>query len=634
MASPGYLPISAYGAIGDLRTAALVGNNGSIDWCCLPEIDDPSVFAALLDDKKGGRFRIGLPDGGAGEQSYIKDSNVLRTTFRSAQGEVMLTDLMPLPRGLLRDAPRARSEICRLLECTSGSLELEVEWSPRFDYAQDVPVISEEDGGWYAKGKRDGMFLGGLRPEEAELDARRSSLRGRVRMRSGEGRALVARWGRGPADHDLLSAIELRDRTVDGWRAWVHGGEPIHQPDWAREHYPLLIRSELVLKMLTNVDTGAIVAAPTTSLPEAMGGSRNYDYRYAWIRDASMAAQALTTLGHEKEAIDLLLWIEEVSAERSGGARPQIMYGVHGESDLEEIELPHLEGYMGSRPVRIGNEAAQQIQLEAPGEVLNTAYELARRGYRLSDRTLRFLSRVMDLTLSIWREPDYGIWEVRGEPRHFTYSKVMLWVAFDRALQLDQMQHLEGDKGQWRRTREEIKKEVLENGFNDEVGAFVQSYGSKRMDASNLRIPLQEFLPFDDPRVQGTIDRTMERLMENGLVHRYQEDDLQHWGEEGSFGICTCWLVDALALSGRVVEAREVFEGYVRRSNSLALMPEQIDPADGTFLGNYPQAFSHIGLINSVLYLAYAEGRLSTEHHLIGTREHRMKVRRHGVVER
>jgi GH15 family glucan-1,4-alpha-glucosidase len=629
MSPPKYLPISAYGAIGNLRSVALTGHNGSIDWCCLPDFDEPSVFGAILDHRLGGRFRIGPAGGGEGKQEYLVDTNVLRTKFRIAESEVSVTDFMPLWDDLSRGANRrAPSEIHRLLECTGGPAEVEVEWSPRFDYARDVPAISEAEGGWHARGSGEQMSLGGLRPEEVRLNREHSTLVARFRMRRGEERAVVTRWNSESTDHSVRSTIEARDRTIDVWRRWAHGSEPVHEPRWAQEHYPLLLRSELVLKLMTNAGTGAIIAAPTTSLPESIGGERNYDYRYAWVRDASMAAQALTILGHEKEAIDLLFWIEEVSAEHFGeGQRPQIMYGAYGESDLEEIELPHLDGYMGSRPVRIGNGAAKQLQLEVPGEVLNTAYELVRRGYRLSDGVVLFLANVMDLTSRIWRQPDHGIWEIRGEPRHFTYSKVMLWVAFDRALQLDRMQELGGDKDGWRRTKEEIRAEVLENGYDDEIGAFVQSYGSKKLDAANLRIPLQEFLPFDDPRVQGTIDRTMEDLLENGLVHRYAEDDLQHWGEEGSFGICTCWLVDALALSGRTGAARRIFEGLVRRSNSLGLMPEQIRTSDGTFLGNYPQAFTHIGLINSVLYLAYAEGRISPEHHLIGTPEHRRTVR-------
>ncbi|MBI0582723.1 MAG: glycoside hydrolase family 15 protein [Methanomassiliicoccus sp.] len=626
---PGYLPISAYGAIGNLQTAALVGLNGSIDWCCFPHFDRPSVFGAILDHRKGGRFRVDLPGGRGGDQEYINGTNVLRTRFRTAGGEVSVTDLMPLWGEFSRGSSHAPPEIHRLLECGGGPVEVEVEWSPRFDYARDVPAISPAEGGWHARGRDAVLSLGGPRPEEAELNRERSSLLARLTMQPGEMRTIVTRWNSGETDHDVRSTVEARDRTVDGWRIWAHSDEPIHEPQWAQEHYPLLMRSELVLKLMTHAETGAIVAAPTTSLPEAMGGKRNYDYRYAWVRDASMTAQALTSLGHEKEAIDLLLWIENVSARHfTDGSRPQIMYGVHGESDLEEIELPHLEGYRGSRPVRVGNEAAVQLQLEVPGEVLNTAYELARRGHHLDDRLRGFLSRIMDMTCKVWPEPDQGIWEIRGAALHFTYSKVMLWVAFDRALQFDRIQGLEGDKEQWYDIRNEIRREVLENGYDPEMGAFVQSYGSKELDASNLRIPLQEFLPFDDPRVQGTIDRTMRGLMEDGLVYRYLDDDLRHWGKEGTFNLCTCWLVDDLALSGRVKEARGIFENLVRHCNHVGLLSEQIDPSDGAFLGNFPQAFTHIGLINSVLYLAYAEGRHVPEQPLMGTMEHRVKVNR------
>jgi GH15 family glucan-1,4-alpha-glucosidase len=413
---------------------------------------------------------------------------------------------------------------------------------------------------------------------------------------------------------------------VDTWRDWVRQGDAERRHEWAGGLRPQLARSELALKLLIHADTGAIAAAPTTSLPETIGGVRNWDYRFTWIRDASLTAQALMTLGHHQEATEFLLWVEHVSEARaSRDSGIQIMYGLRGESELPEAELPHLEGYRGSRPVRIGNAAHSQLQLDIYGELLDSAYELARRGVELDGSLPGFLQAVADRAAGAWHRTDSGIWEVRGEPRHFVYSKLMAWVALDRASHLADRHSLPGDAARWRQERDRLRDDVLERGYNPEVGAFVQSYGSTELDAANLLIPLHELLPFDDPRVQGTIDRTLEQLTENGLVYRYRADDGLP-GKEGTFGLCTYWLVDALALSGRLDEAWEIFEGMTGRANDLGLFAEQIDAESGEFLGNFPQAFTHVGLINSALYLAYAEGRQIPEPAPIGTPEHRLGV--------
>lgn len=631
-----YLPISCYGVIGNLRTAALVGRNGSIDWCCFPHFDSPSAFGAILDTRVGGRFQVSPSGAPWGDQEYILETNVLRTRFVTEQGELEITDLMPLWKDLTYgDECIAPPEIHRLLVCNEGECDVELEWSPRFDYGRVVPCVSTIDGGWSAWAGATNMSLGGLERIDGKMPYDRASLIGQFRMVKGERKAIVVRWDSHDTKHDVNDTVDAIDKTAKAWRTWVHGSNPTHHEDWAREWYPTLIRSELALKVLISAETGAIVAAPTTSLPEALGGSRNYDYRYTWIRDASLTAQALISLGHEKEAVDLLLWIERVSASHFEELmRPQIMYGIHGESDLREEVLHHLEGYMGSHPVRIGNLAAEQLQLEVYGEILNTAYELARRGIVLEAKIMRFLSKITDLVSAVWREPDHGIWEVRGNPRHFTYSKIMLWVALDRAIKLDAKLGMEGDKESWRRTREEIRQEVLERGFDKSIGSFVQSYGSSLLDASNLRIPLLEFLPLDDPRIMGTINKSLEILTEKGLVHRYRHDELRHWGEEGAFSICTSWMIDALVLTGRVKEARQLLENLVGLANPLGLFSEQIDPHTGTFLGNFPQAFTHIGLINNIFYLAYAEGRHKPPYPLMGTREHRGVVNRVILTEK
>jgi GH15 family glucan-1,4-alpha-glucosidase len=619
-----YKPISSYAVIGNLRSVALVGNDGAIDWCCFPELDRGSVFAALLDERKGGRFRIALAGVATGEQSYVQDSNVLHTIFRRGQTCLQVTDFMPLSgsiEGCCESSAQAPPQIVRLLLCQEGEVDVELEWSPRFDYARQAVEITPIDGGWRASGGGEKLFLTGVEGGELHQEENGPVLRARWRMQGGEERVLVTSWQEAAACEHAHARRQMQG-TVEVWRKWAHREGVVHSEQWAGEWLPLVLRSSLVCKLLTHAESGAIAAAPTTSLPEGIGGVRNWDYRFAWIRDASQTAQALISLGHTSEAIDLLHWMERVSEAHADDWELQIMYGLRGQQELPEEELEHLEGYRGSRPVRIGNGAAQQFQLEVYGELLNTGYELVRRGEELQPHVKNFLRKVTEHVVQVWEKPDFGIWEMRGEPRHFTYSKVMAWVAVDRAIHLAEEYGLEGDVELWRQTRQRIRQQILEQGYDQERDAFVQSYGSKELDAANLRIPLMEFLPADDPRVQGTIDRTLEELTENGLVYRYRCDDGIP-GEEGAFGLCTFWLVDALALGGRVQEAEEIFAKLLGHANHVGLFPEQFDPGSGEFLGNFPQAFTHIGLINSALYLAWAKGRPLPEHAPLGTPEHR-----------
>jgi len=625
----GYKPISDYAAIGNLRTVALVCRDGSIDWCCFPHHDHGSVFAAILDHRRGGRFRVSAVGTGMGDQQYIEDTNVVTTTFRSSNSSLSVTDMMPLSGKIDgRSRSNGPDEIHRILKCRGGAIDVELEWSPRFDFARSSMDIWEIEGGFLATDGEIFMTLSGAYGGAVTGGEFGPVLRTRFSMRDGEQRLIVTRWNSKDTTNNLDESTKMLERTVESWRNWAHGSEPTHSHEWAGQYLPLLIRSELVIKMLAHTDTGAIAAAPTTSLPEVIGGARNWDYRYAWIRDASLCAQALISLGHEAEAIEFLEWMERVSEEHfEAGVGPQIMYSIHGESDLEEVELPHLEGYRGSRPVLIGNGAVEQLQLEVYGELLMTGYEFLRRGIELDGHIMDFLRDVADHACSVWENPDQGIWEFRTDPRHFVYSKVLIWVALDRAIHLAEDYGLSGDVTTWKETRDLIHQRVLDDGYDPEVGAFVQAFGSKDLDAANLRIPLLEFLPCDDPRVQGTIDRTIESLTKNGLVYRYHSDDGLP-GKEGAFVLCTCWLVDALALSGRTDEAREILENVISHVNHAGLLSEQLDPGTGAFLGNFPQAFSHIGLINSVLYLAYAEGREIPEHAPIGTPEHRRKIGR------
>jgi GH15 family glucan-1,4-alpha-glucosidase len=622
----GYKPIAEYGIIGNLRTVALIARDGSIDWCCLPKMDSPSVFAAILDSRRGGSFKICPAGGGTGVQEYLEETNVLRTRFASGEGELSVTDFMPLQGDINgRNGSDAPPEIHRIIECRGAPVEVDVQWSPRFDYARGKTDLERSSSGWIARSDGNSLALGGLEDAEQQEDEHGPMLRARLRLEPGDQRAVVLRWDSEDSGIDLDETLLALEVTMNTWNGWARQEGLVEKRVWAGERSHMVTRSALVFKLMTIADTGSIAAAPTTSLPEEIGGVRNWDYRFAWIRDAGLTAQALISIGHEAEAIDLLRWFEEVSQSCSESGRElQIMYGLHGEKDLPEQELDHLEGYRGSRPVNIGNGAFDQFQLEVYGELTNTAYELARRGHELTPDVASFIAWVADHVVDVWERPDYGIWEIRGGPRHFVYSKVMAWSALDRAVLLADQYGLEGDVERWKSERERIRKQVLEQGFDKELNAFVQSYGSKEMDAANLRIPLVEFLPAKDPRIQGTVNRIMEELMTGCLVYRYHADDGLPGGE-GAFGLCTFWLVDVLALSGRLDEAKSIFNTMADHANHIGLFPEQIDPESGAFLGNFPQAFTHIGLINSALYLGYAEGRDIPEHDPVGTPGHREK---------
>jgi GH15 family glucan-1,4-alpha-glucosidase len=447
MTRASYKPISDYGIIGNLRTVALVSRDGSIDWCCLPMMDSPSVFAAILDYRRGGHFRVGPAGGGTGEQEYLEETNVLRTRFETKGGTLSVIDFMPLQGDINgRNGSDALPEIQRILECKGGPVDVEVQWTPRFDYARGRTSVERSSGGWVARSGRDSLALCGLENAELHEDEHGPVLNAWFRLEPGDQKAVVLRWGSEDAGIDLDETLLALEVTMLTWSEWAHQEGLVEKRVWAGERSHMVTRSALVFKLMTIADTGSIAAAPTTSLPEEIGGVRNWDYRFAWIRDAGLTAQALISIGHETEAIDLLRWFEEVSQSCSESGRElQIMYGLHGEKDLPEQELDHLEGYRGSRPVNIGNGAFDQFQLEVYGELTNTAYELARRGHELTPDVASFIAWVADHVVEVWERPDYGIWEIRGEPRHFVYSKVMAWSALDRAVML--AQNNTGSKG-------------------------------------------------------------------------------------------------------------------------------------------------------------------------------------------
>ena len=620
-----YKEISDYGVIGNLRTAALVGRDGSIDWCCFPELDDPSVFAAILDHKKGGRFKIQPKGQSFSSQEYIGDTNILRTTFKRDGRKILtVTDFMPIS-GNINGRAAAKSIappiIARILECHIDDIVVDVEWSPRFDYGRSDTRIEKQGGQWTARDGKYILTLDGLENASVRKNENCDFIIAEFSMKRGHQMILSTLFG---TDTPKIESVEKElYRTKKSWEQWTQLKGAGHNKSWAGEWLPMVERSELVFKILVNAHSGAVAAAPTTSLPETIGGVRNWDYRFSWLRDASLTAQALTAVGHNAEASDFMHWMEDVTSHafKKGHDIP-IMYGLHGRSDLTEIELGHLEGYRKSTPVRVGNEAAQQHQLETYGEVLNTAYELERRGERLNSHIRDFLRNVTEHVCNIWKEPDHGIWELRTGKKQLVYSKVMAWVTFDRAILLAEKFSLEGNVEKWKKSKREVQKDILNHGFNKELNSFVQSYDSDTIDASNLRIPLLEFLPFDDPRIQGTINKVQEQLTENCFVYRYLMDDGLP-GKEGAFSLCTFWLIDNLAMSGRVDEACELYENMKKHANHVGLFSEQLDPETGRFLGNFPQAFTHIGLINSAFYLAYAMGRKVPEHTLMGTPTHR-----------
>jgi GH15 family glucan-1,4-alpha-glucosidase len=623
---PRYLPIEDHGAIGNLRTVALVGRDGAIDWCCLPRLDHPSTFASILDRDRGGRFRVAPAHGEqVGSQRYEPETNVLVTTFETPGGRLTVTDLMPL-RGSLEGGPAeavTEPAVLRLLQAEGGHVSADVEWSPRPDFSRAPVRIHPAAGGFVAASPGGDVALAGLDRAEVVSDLSGPTVRARIELEAGQQLALVTRAGADAVPLRLDVAHRWLADTRAAWRTWARRSQDTGTREWTGEHLDLVVRSELVLKLLCNIDTGAIAAAATTSLPEHVGGPRNWDYRFSWIRDAALAAQALFALGHRDDGHAFMAWAERSARDRGGMPGDlRLVYGLDGDGTLDEEEIPDLEGYRRSRPVRVGNAAVDQLQLDIYGELLSIAYEVVRMGGDLEDDIRAFLPSVADQACASWQDPDYGIWELRNGPFHVVYSKAMVWMALDRAARLADRGVIEGDVDRWRTTGATIRAEVLERGYHAGLGAFAQAYERPVLDASNLLLPLMELLPVEDPRVQSTIDATVRGLAYGDLVFRYRADDGMGT-EEGAFALCSFWLIDALALSGRLDEAGERYEAMAGRANHLGLFAEQIDPVDGSFLGNFPQAFTHVGLINSRLYLAHRQGRDLPIPPPIGSDEHR-----------
>jgi GH15 family glucan-1,4-alpha-glucosidase len=597
-------PIADYALLSDCRSAALVGRDGSVDWWCVPRFDGPAVFARLLDDGAG-HLSVRPASPATTTRRYRDDTMVLDTTFATPGGTLVLTDALatgPGDRGhdLGRNSPGA---LLRLATCTQGEVDLIVEYAPRPEYGLVHPLLRVIPGGIAARGGAAALLLSG--PATFAIEG--STARARVTLRAGEAAAFALQHRSSeeepPLDWDSRAIAGHLEDTVAAWRSW----SALHQA-YEGPWRDLVHGSGRVLQALSYAPTGAIVAAPTTSLPEAVGGDRNWDYRYTWVRDASLTLEALWVAACPDEAhrfFDFLTAASATQLSRLGDL--QIMFGIGGEHDLSERTLPHLAGWRDSRPVRVGNGAWDQSQLDVYGELLGAAARLADQLAELAPETAAFLVAAADAAGRRWRERDQGIWEIRGEPRDFLYSKLMCWVALDRAIALAGPLGATERVPGWTATREEIRAAVLECGWSEAAGAFTQSFGTDALDASALMIPIVGFLPGDDPRVRATVDAIADRLTDaGGLVYRYRsEDGLE--GEEGTFLLCTFWLAQAQAMAGEVDRARVTFERAVAHANDVGLLAEEVDPTGTELIGNFPQAFSHIGLVNAAWAIAQAE---------------------------
>jgi alpha,alpha-trehalase len=601
-------PIADHALISDCHSAALVTTSGSVEWLCLPRFDSPSVFGRILDEDAG-HWSIAPVAPYMATRRYADRTLVLETTFRTDTGAAVLTDAMALRPGddghdLGAGAP---GTLLRRIECRDGEIDIAVEHAPRPEFGLITPLMSASQDGVASRG---GAWVFALstdrQPAFGDL-----SVRFRFRLTAGEaaGFALAHRSGWDDVPHRWWSQADIAegiDDTVAAWRRWSTAHQAYEGP-----YADIVYHSGRVLQGLMYQPTGAIVAAPTTSLPEDVGGERNWDYRYAWIRDASFTLNALWVAACPDEVGKFFSWMTgTVASQIRRGRDLQIMFGIGGERDLSERTVPYLAGWRDSRPVRVGNGAWNQRQLDVYGELLDAAARLSGQLAHVDDAVKSFLIQVADAAAARWQEKDQGIWEVRGEPRDFLYSKLMCWVALDRAIALAPMLDAEARVASWSDTRELIREAILEHGWSQRIGAFTQSFGSDALDASSLMIPLVGFLPADDPRVVATIEAIERELTdEHGLVFRYRVeegiDGLR--GSEGTFLLCTFWLAEALARSGSVDRARVVFERAASFANDVGLLSEEVDEETGELLGNFPQAFSHIGLINAAWALSEAE---------------------------
>jgi GH15 family glucan-1,4-alpha-glucosidase len=593
-----YPPISSYALIGDSHSSGLVSREGSVDWACFRRFDAPSTFARILDWNRGGFCSLAPVGAGPAERAYAQDTAILGSEHRAGEARGRTTDFFAIsePPGPGESGPsHPLHQLIRIAEGVTGTTEWEFVCHPCFEYGIVRPRVT-------LAADRLAMLVGG--PEaltvasSVPLHVEDGTVRATFTLRGGQ-RAWLALTAHRPEKlrRETLDDAEIDRRLARTRQFWT---EWLERCSYDGPYRDQVIRSAIILKLLTNAPSGAIVAAPTTSLPEDIGGVRNWDYRYCWLRDSAFTLYALQLLGFSSEAGAFIEWLTRTTAGRADDL--QVLYGIGGERLLPEVQLDHLEGYRGSRPVRIGNAASRQFQLDVYGEVLDTAHLWRKAGGAIGPELWSFLRECVRCIRERWRDPDEGIWEVRGGPRHFVHSKVMCWVGVDRAIKVATALGDGQSLDEWRSLRDEIREDVLQRGFDRELETFVQSYESRNLDASVLLLPLVGFIRADDPRMLSTVTTIQERLTTDGLVRRYLTDDGLP-GEEGAFEICSFWLADNLALQGRSDEARELFERVCSFANDVGLLAEQVDPRTGEQLGNFPQAFTHVALINGAFHL-------------------------------
>ena len=597
-----YQPIGDYGVIGDLRSVALVGKNGSIDWCCLPRFDSPSVFGALLDDRKGGRFCLFPVDESGTKQMYLPDTNILVTRFMNDSGIAELTDFMPVGRESGGHTEQQTRQLIRIVKVIHGSMQFRMECRPAFDYARRKHTAGIQPD------HQTAIFAAG--DEEFALKSTQSlTLDGvdaiaEFALQAGQEAAFAVRYDEAASSHSLyedpLDTDQLLSETARYWRTWA--GHNQYHGRW-RE---IVSRSALVLKLLTYLPTGAIVAAPTTSLPERLGGERNWDYRYTWVRDAAFTVYSLIRLGYTEEAAAFARFMQDRASETEDDRGPlNVLYGIDGRHELREETLEHLSGYCDSRPVRIGNNAFRHLQLDIYGELLDSLYLYDKYGTPVSYQMWTVISSLLDWVARNWNQPDQSIWEVRGGRRDFTYSKLQCWVALDRGLRLARKRSLPVASGLWECERDRIYQLVMNRGWNEHIGSFTQFLDGEAVDASSLMMPLMRFIAPSDPRMIATIRQVRRQLASGSLVQRYEigkaaSDGLP--GREGYFTVCGFWLVEAMARAGDIEEAQLLFEKLLSFASHLGLFSEEIS-ANGNLTGNFPQALTHLGLISAAYSL-------------------------------
>jgi len=606
-----FAPIADYGFLSDCETTALIAPSGNVEWMCLPRMDSPSVFGSIL-DRDAGYFRVG-PAGVEvpAAQRYIPGTMVMETTWWTHGGWLVVTDALlmgPWHHETERSKTHRRAPtdydadhvLLRMVRCVNGQVQVRLDCMPVFDYGR-VPARWEHTGDGYHEAACHGNGLTLRLTTDMNVGFEGSLATGRTLLKQGDTRFVALSWSEHEPPHTYAEAHERLVWTVHHWQHWLDRGKFPDHP-W-RSH---LQRSALTLKGLTFAPTGAVAAAATTSLPETPKGERNWDYRYTWIRDSTMALWAFYTLGFDWEANDFFYFITDVAEAADG--RLQIMYGVDGREELPETTLDHLSGYDGARPVRIGNDAYTQAQHDVWGAIIGSIYLFVRRRDRLDDRLWKIIVKQVEEALANWRKPDCGMWEVRGKPQHFTSSKVFCWVAADRGARLARIRGCHDLAERWQKAADEIHADVLANAL-DERGVFTAHYGTKALDASVLLIPLLGFLPPDDKRVRETVLAIANELTEDDLVLRYrpEETDDGFSSSEGTFTICSFWLVSSLVMIGELERAKRLCEKLLSYASPLQLYAEEIDPHTGRHLGNFPQAFTHLSLINAVMHVIQAE---------------------------